>query len=129
MTTTQTTNDHPHSTDHWLLTTGLTSEEQKHLAAELTGCPAGELLKVRATADGLVVVIHTGQKFIYDLAAVQAAVERLAAGAGRLAREVFLAELDADAQALLAARAAQTAPARGGRGAGKTGGRKAGGQP
>lgn len=87
----------------------LTADEQRLLAEELSGCPRHQLLKVRATADSLVVVIHTGQKFIYDLAAVQAAIERLAAGAGRFAREVFLAELEAEAQALLAAREAEPA--------------------
>ena len=87
----------------------LSIEEQHLLAEELSGCPAPQLLKVRATADSLVVVIHTGQKFIYDLAAIQAAIERLAAGAGRFARETFLAELEAEAQALLAAREAELA--------------------
>jgi hypothetical protein len=80
-----------------------TADEQRHLAAELTGCSAEQLIKVRATPDSLVVVIHTGQKFSYDPAAIQGAIERLAAGAGRFARETFLAELDQDAQAILAA--------------------------
>lgn len=89
-----------------LLTTNpypLTTDSERHLAAELTGCPTDQLLKVRATADSLVVVIHTGQKFIYDLAAIQAAIERLAEGAGRFARDAFLAELDQDLPPVVAA--------------------------
>jgi hypothetical protein len=108
--------NHPLTTDHYALTTS----EERHLAAELTGCPPGDLLKVRATADSLVVVIHTGQKFIYDLAAIQAALERLAEGAGRFARETFLAELNQDAQAILAARDAEAATP----GQGRTGKRR-----
>lgn len=103
----------PLTTVHYPLTT----DTERHLAAELTGCPTDQLLKVRATADSLVVVIHTGQKFIYDLAAIQAAIERLpsapaaagtaartvAEGAGRFAREAFLAELDQDTPVVAAA--------------------------
>jgi hypothetical protein len=102
-----------------LLTNGLTAEEERALGAELSGCPPAELLKVRAAPDGLVVVIHTGQKFTYDLAAVEAAIERLASGTGRFAREAFLAELDQDAEAILQARPAAALAPRPGRRAAK----------
>lgn len=102
-----------------LLMGGLTAEEERALGAELSGCPPAELLKVRATPDGLVVVIHTGQKFSYDLPAVEAAIERLAEDAGRFAREAFLAELDQDAESILQARPATAPSPRPGRRAGK----------
>ncbi len=73
----------PLTTNHQPLTT------HQRLACELTGAPPRDLLKVRATADSLVVIIHTGQKFIYDLAAIQAALERLAAGLGRFTDDFF----------------------------------------
>jgi hypothetical protein len=72
------------TTNHQPLTTS-----QQRLACELSGLPPADLLKVRATNDSLVVIIHTGQKFIYDLAAIQAAVERLAAGLGRFTDDYF----------------------------------------
>lgn len=61
----------------------------ERLAAELTGLPPHDLLKIRATDDSLVVIIHTGQKFIYDLSTIQAALERLAAGLGRFTDDYF----------------------------------------
>ena len=67
----------------------LHSNAYQRVACELTGLPPKDLLKVRATNDSLVVIIHTGQKFIYDLAAIQAAVERLAAGLGRFTDDYF----------------------------------------
>ncbi len=66
----------------------LTTNYQR-LACELTGLPPQDLLKVRATNDSLVVIIHTGQKFIFDVHAMQAAVERLAAGVGRFTEDFF----------------------------------------
>lgn len=72
----------------------LTTLERQRLACELSGVLPEYLLKVRATADSLVVIIHTGEKFVYNLTAIQAAVERLAAGLGRFTDEIFRAPLD-----------------------------------
>jgi hypothetical protein len=66
----------------------LTIDEERQLACALAGVRPEQLLKVRATADSLVVIIHTGQKFIYGLAAIGAALEKLALEAGRLAADL-----------------------------------------
>ncbi len=79
------------STDH----SPLTASHQR-LACELTGLPPKDLLKVRATNDSLVVVIHTGQKFIYDLSTIQGALERLAAGLGRFTDDYFRVQPDVE---------------------------------
>ena len=61
----------------------------QRVACELTGLPPQDLLKVRATHDSLVVILHTGQKFIFDVMAMQTALERLAAGLGRFTDDYF----------------------------------------
>ena len=92
----------------------LTIDEERQLACALACVRPEQLLKVRATRDSLVVIIHTGQKFIYGLAAIGAALERIAYDAGRLAA-------DLSGNSVEAAAAGQPQPsARGkGRGAGQ----------
>ncbi len=68
----------------------LTTLERQQLACELSGVTPEYLLKVRATADSLVVIIHTGEKFIYDLEAIAAALQRLG-----VSRPLWGAQLDA----------------------------------
>jgi hypothetical protein len=69
--------------------TNLHSNAYQRVACELTGLPPKDLLKVRATNDSLVVIIHTGQKFIYGVDAIQSAADRLAAGIGRFTEDFF----------------------------------------
>lgn len=55
----------------------LTGDELLQLAETLTGLQAKDLIKVRATQDSLVVIIHTGQKFVYLLEQIEAALAAL----------------------------------------------------
>ena len=81
----------PLTTDRYPLTTAY-----QRVACELTGLPPKDLLKVRATNDSLVVIIHTGQKFIYGVDAIQSAAERLAAGIGRFTEDFFREQPDVE---------------------------------
>ena len=74
----------------------LHSNAYQRVACELTGLPPKDLLKVRATNDSLVVIIHTGQKFIYGVEAIQSAAERLAAGIGRFTEDFFREQPDVE---------------------------------
>ena len=74
----------------------LHSNAYQRVACELTGLPPKDLLKVRATNDSLVVIIHTGQKFIYGVEAIQSAAERLAAGIGRFTEDFFHEQPDVE---------------------------------
>ena len=74
----------------------LHSNAYQRVACELTGLPPKDLLNVRATNDSLVVIIHTGQKFIYGVDAIQSAAERLAAGIGRFTEDFFREQPDVE---------------------------------